>query len=545
MKTIRTAAVAFCVCLSLTLPAHSGILGDVNNDGKIGFPEAINALQVLSGTQTALPASFVIRWRGDWDTGQSYQKYDAVHHNGSSYIAILTHQSSPANQPPSLSAWNLMADKGLQGPQGLKGDKGDQGIQGIQGLPGLKGDKGDQGIQGPPGPLNPNVSMDAATYKTAVGMYSLQSNTGERNTSLGHAALHANSTGNRNTAVGNGALYANMEGYQNTAVGTGALNLNQDGYGNTAVGNTALNQNYDGYANTALGNGALYANTGGDENTAVGTSALYSNITGSANTAMGRSALFYNTGGGHNTAVGYYTLYHNSGNSNTAIGFRALELNEGDENVAIGNYALNQHTTGNRNIAVGGYALTDTTEGNNNTAVGYNAGKYTTSDFTGSGNIYLGYDVRPLSATESDTIRIGRNQTETYIAGIYSGTASGRAVYVNSNGKLGTVTSSRRYKEDIADMGDASSNLMKLRPVSFYYRSEYSDGPRTLQYGLIAEEVAEVYPDLVIYDPKTGQPETVSYHLVNAMLLNEVQKQQRKIQDLEERLTKLEALLVR
>ena len=529
MKTIRTAAVAFCVCLSLTLPAHSGILGDVNNDGKIGFPEAINALQVLSGTQTALPASFVIRWRGDWDTGQSYQKYDAVHHNGSSYIAILTHQSSPANQPPSLSAWNLMADKGLQGPQGLKGDKGDQGIQGIQGLPGLKGDKGDQGIQGPPGPLNPNVSMDAATYKTAVGMYSLQSNTGERNTSLGHAALHANSTGNRNTAVGNGALYANMEGYQNTAVGTGALNLNQDGYGNTAVGNTALNQNYDGYANTALGNGALYANTGGDENTAVGTSALYSNITGSANTAMGRWALFYNTGGGSNTAVGYYSLsLNNTGYSNTAIGFRSLYHNEGGYNTAVGSYALN-----------------GATEGSYNTAVGDNAGYYPDGDFTGSGNIYLGYNAGPLSATESLTIRIGRNQTETYIAGIYSGTASGRAVYVNSNGKLGTVTSSRRYKEDIADMGDASSNLMKLRPVSFYYRSEYSDGPRTLQYGLIAEEVAEVYPDLVIYDPKTGQPETVSYHLVNAMLLNEVQKQQRKIQDLEERLTKLEALLVR
>ena len=94
-------------------------------------------------------------------------------------------------------------------------------------------------------------------------------------------------------------------------------------------------------------------------------------------------------------------------------------------------------------------------------------------------------------------------------------------------------------------MGDASSDLMQLRPVSFYYRPEYSDGPRTLQYGLIAEEVAELYPELVQYDPKTGEPETVYYHLVNAMLLNEVQKQHRKIQDLEERLAKLEALLVR
>lgn len=458
-------------------------------------------------------------WNGNWATATNYQKGDVVQYDGSSYIALINHLSSAANRPPNLSTWGLMAEKGDTGPQG---------------------------------PLNPNVSMDAATYKTAVGMYSLQSNTGAQNTSLGYAALHANGTGYRNTAVGHGALYANMEGYNNTAVGTGALNLNQDGYANTAVGNSALNQNYDGYANTAVGNGALYANTGGDENTAVGTSALYSNITGNSNIAMGRSALFYNTGGGHNTAIGYMALNHNStGSSNTAIGFRALELNEGDENVAIGNYALNQHTTGNRNIAVGGYTLTDTTEGNNNTAVGYNAGKYTTSDFTGSGNIYLGYDVRPLSATESDTIRIGRNQTETYIKGIYNATATGgTAVYVNSNGKLGTVTSSRRYKEDIEDMGDASSNLMKLRPVAFHYKPEYSDGPRTRQYGLIAEEVAEVYPDLVLYDPKTGHPQTVSYHLINAMLLNEVQKQykenqdqQRRIDDLEKRLAKLEAML--
>jgi hypothetical protein len=94
MKTIRTATVAFCICLFLTSIAHSGILGDVDNDGKIGFPEAINALQVLSGfQQTALPASFVIRWRGDWAVAQSYQKYDAVHYNGSSYIALFTHVS--------------------------------------------------------------------------------------------------------------------------------------------------------------------------------------------------------------------------------------------------------------------------------------------------------------------------------------------------------------------------------------------------------------------------------------------------------------------
>ena len=167
MKAIRMAAVAFCFCLFTVSFTHAGILGDVNDDGKIGFPEAINALQVLSGAKTALPASFVIRWRGDWATGQNYQKYDAVHYGGSSYIALLTHLSSAANDPTHLSTWNLMAEKGLQG---LKGDTGEQGIQGIQGL---KGDKGDQGIQGPPGPLNPNVSMNATLYTTAVGINSL------------------------------------------------------------------------------------------------------------------------------------------------------------------------------------------------------------------------------------------------------------------------------------------------------------------------------------------------------------------------------------
>ncbi|HYA43414.1 MAG TPA: tail fiber domain-containing protein, partial [Syntrophobacteraceae bacterium] len=149
---------------------------------------------------------------------------------------------------------------------------------------------------------------------------------------------------------------------------------------------------------------------------------------------------------------------------------------------------------------------------------------------------------------ESNTIRIGSNDlngnpltNQTFIAGIHGALASGGTeVFVTSDGKLGTLTSSRRYKEEIADMGDASSALMKLRPVIFRYKPEYADGQRTLQYGLIAEEVAEVYPDLVHYDPKTGQPYTVAYHLMNAMLLNEVQKQQRRILEQENRIIALE-----
>jgi len=162
---------------------------------------------------------------------------------------------------------------------------------------------------------------------------------------------------------------------------------------------------------------------------------------------------------------------------------------------------------------------------------------------TGSSDIYIGHDIHPQSADESYTIRIGSDQTATYIAGIvaasWDAAGTGVEVYANSDGQLSTVSSSRRYKEDIEDMGDASSGLMNLRPVTFHYKPEYSKGPRTIQYGLIAEEVAEVYPGLVQYDLKTGQPQTVYYHLVNAMLLNEVQKQERRILEQDKELSSL------
>ena len=147
----------------------------------------------------------------------------------------------------------------------------------------------------------------------------------------------------------------------------------------------------------------------------------------------------------------------------------------------------------------------------------------------------------PASLTESGTIRIGNStyQTQTFIAGIASTTIVGNAVMINGLGQLGIPTSSRRYKEDIRDMGEASSGLLQLRPVTFHYKPEYAGGPRTRQYGLIAEEVAAVYPDLVLYDPQTGRPQTVAYHLVNAMLLNEVQKQHRQMLAQEDRIEAL------
>jgi hypothetical protein len=228
---------------------------------------------------------------------------------------------------------------------------------------------------------------------------------------------------------------------------------------------------------------------------------------------------------------------------NTAIGIDAFNTTgTGEYNTAGGYKALYSNTSGTVNTAGGYWALESNTTGSYNTALGNGAG-YWSPIFSGSYNIYIGYNVSPAAYNESNTIRIGveGTQSATYIAGI--STITGDAVYVDSSGRLGTLSSSRRHKEDIEDMGDASSGLMKLRPVSFHYKPEYAEGPRRLQYGLIAEEVAEVYPDLVLYDPKTGQPQTVYYHLVNAMLLNEVQKQQKELSALKEQVRELSALV--
>ncbi len=261
-----------------------------------------------------------------------------------------------------------------------------------------------------------------------------------------------------------------------------------------------------------------------------------------SNTAVGVSTLAANTSGFADTAVGANALVNNTGSANTAVGNQALQSNTtGFTNTAVGNQALQSNTGANGNTAVGSGALGNTT-GGENIAIGHLAGNSLTS---GSSNIYIGSNGG--ASSESNAIRIGVSQTATFIAGIFNQTSgSGTAVFVNSNGQLGTTTSSRRFKHEIADLGAESDLLMKLRPVAFYYKPELDD-TQTRQYGLVAEEVAQVAPQLVVYD-KDGAPQTVRYHFVNAMLLNEVQKQrstiarqQAEIQDLAARLAKLEA----
>ena len=330
-----------------------------------------------------------------------------------------------------------------------------------------------------------------------------------------------------NTAEGTNALFSLTTGGGNTADGTHALFGLTSGEFNTAVGYFSLPADITGSFNTAVGAGALFANTG-QQNTAIGAAALLSNTTGSANTANGEAALFFNTTGDSNTAVGSSALLHNTtASSNTAIGGNALSNNtQGENNTAVGVNAMQNNTTGDGNTAIGIAALLNSS-GNNNIAVGIGAG---TSLTTGDNNIYIG---NGGVANEDNTLRVGTTQTRTFIAGI-NGVDEGNptAVFINTTtGQLGTTppSSSRRFKKDITPMNQTSQAILGLKPVTFQYKND-TKGRR--QFGLIAEEVAEVDPDLVLRD-ENGAIYTVRYDAVNAMLLNEFLREHHKVEQLE------------
>jgi hypothetical protein len=303
------------------------------------------------------------------------------------------------------------------------------------------------------------------------------------------------------------------------------------GFNNVFLGPKAGNSSATGFSNTGYGINALGALTNASFNTAFGINTLGADTTGSSNTAVGDSALATLTSGGDNTGVGRGALHATtSGVFNVALGSSALAGNTiGGFDTAVGESALFANTTGGNNTAVGVFALVNLTTGTNNVALGDSAGSNITS-----GNHNVDIEASP-GANESATLRIGTpgTQTATFIAGIDGATsAGGTAVLVNSSGALGTMTSALRFKEDVQEMGEASAGLIRLRPVTFHYKPAYDDGSRLLQYGLIAEEVAQVYPGLVEYD-RDGAPLAVRYHFVNAMLLNEVQRQQRTIAELQ------------
>ena len=316
---------------------------------------------------------------------------------------------------------------------------------------------------------------------------------------------------------------------------------------NVGVGESALSTLTTGAANVAVGSYAMQYITSGDNNVALGVDALNFNSSGFGNTATGAGALQYNTEGYFNTASGIGVMqYNKTGSFNTAIGYYALSLNStANNNTAIGQQALSQNSSGSSNTAMGASALFNNSTGSGNIGIGYQAGY---NAIAGSNNIEIG---NTGTSSDNGVIYIGTQGTQnaTYIAGISGVNVSGAQVVVTSSGQLGVTSSSRRYKEDIQDMGDSSGGLMKLRPVTFRYKQAFADGSKPLEFGLIAEEVAEVYPDMVVRSAN-GQIETVKYQELAPMLLNEWQKQnatitaqKEEISSLEKRLAKLEAAL--
>ena len=281
---------------------------------------------------------------------------------------------------------------------------------------------------------------------------------------------------NRNTAEGDEALFSLTTGFDNTAVGFDALYSDTQGGGNTANGSSAL-----------------FNNTFGGGNTAVGLAALYSNATGSLNTAIGDSAADGNADGNQNTATGAYALFSGGGDSNTANGTAALYNTSGDNNIAVGNFAGYNLSTGSNNIDIGNQGID----------------------------------------AESNTIRIGTTGTQTsaFMAGVY-GVVVGKSapVIIDAKGHLGTKASSERFKTDIKPMDKASEAILALKPITFRYKKEL-DPDAVPQFGLVAEDVAKVDPNLVLRDDD-GKIYTVRYDAVDAMLLNEFLKEHRKVEEL-------------
>jgi Chaperone of endosialidase len=325
-------------------------------------------------------------------------------------------------------------------------------------------------------------------------------------TAEGTKALFSLTTGSANTAVGWFSLFSNAAGSFNTATGAGALLFNTADE-NTAFGAAALLFNTTGTQNTAVGAAAVLSNTMGSDNTAVGANALSANTTGSENTALGHSSLGANIDGDRNTAVGEVALSSNfHGNENTANGYQALA----------------QNTDGAFNVAVGTGALSHNTIGESNTAVGAAAGQ---DQDIGSGNVYIG----------AGMVGIAGENNHTYIGNVNLTTVSGGnadTVTVDlTTGLLGHASSSRRYKEEIQPMDDASEALYRLKPVTYHFKKEI-DPMQSPDYGLVAEDVAQVDPNLAIRDGN-GQIENVRYTAINAMLLNEFLKEHKKTEKLE------------
>jgi hypothetical protein len=404
--------------------------------------------------------------------------------------------------------------------------------------------------------VSPAPDGGYAGNNTAEGANALNSLTsGANNTADGFAALLSLTSGNNNTANGVNALYFNTTGSQNTASGFAALEHNTTASYNTASGQGALFSNTTGLYNTADGAQALFSNTTGGDNTAEGLNALFNNTTGGDNTAIGFLALISNTTANQNVAVGSFALVNNTtGDGNVAIGYQALSshttvgINDSDgTSVAIGYQALQNENGGfdSDNNAVGFRALQANTTGEFNNAFGWRS---LNSNTTGSSNAGFGDGSCDNVTTASNVTCLGAGVSgenvsgTTWIANVYSVTTqSGTTlpVIVSDGGQLGTLASSARFKKDITPMDQNSEAILRFNPVTFHYKSDTTATP---QFGLVAEEVEKINPDLVVKD-KEGKVFTVRYDAVNVMLLNEFLKAHRALQVLKSTVAKQEATI--
>jgi hypothetical protein len=391
------------------------------------------------------------------------------------------------------------------------------------------------------GRLQRSSSPRGGVGNTAIGWHSLFSaGNASYNTGVGAGALALTTTGaDSNTAVGAAAMLLNASGFNNTVVGTAALLYNDSGSFNNAVGASALSNNIDGRGNSAFGYAALRENIHAGSNTALGALALAGNdSTGNNvakfNTAIGGSALSNNTDGDSNTAVGFEALSSNdSGSGNIALGNSALFSNDtGSSNTAVGAQALSSNEGGFGNVAIGESALSTNVNGLLNTVIGWQAGK----DVDGIDNIYIGDSAGAGITAEDFTIRIGNEAfvDACYIAGAFGvNDAASIPLRIAPSGHLATGVSSARFKQDIKPMDKDSESILALKPVTFRYKNDANETP---QFGLVAEDVAKVNPDLVILD-REGKPYTVRYEEVNAMLLNEFLKEHRRVEELKSAMT--------
>jgi hypothetical protein len=405
----------------------------------------------------------ITSFRGAWASSASYLPGTVVTRTSASYICLV--QNKNVAPETNTTDWAILDAPGAKGATGATGPIGPEGPMGPQGPKGATGAQGATGATGPKGSTGAQGAAGPQGPQGATGAAGPQGPQG----ATGPA-------GPNNLIIGGGCGGNTVAGSDALLTITNPNPCATDIANNTVFGDSALMKSLTANS-VAFGFGVLSSNTTGYINSAFGTYALHANQTGGSNTAIGNHALVSNV----------------SGSSNLALGDSAGEsLISGNNNIVIGNAAGENVVAGTNNIAIGTSGQSDE-----------------------SGVIRIGDPTNnAVTATTGGT----------YIAGIAGTNVSGAAVVVSANGQLGVVSSSRRYKQFIEPMGDASDRLLRLRPVAFRYRQANTDGKRPIQYGLIAEEVAEVFPELVVYN-KDGQPETVAYQVLGPLLLNELQKE--------------------